>query len=106
MTMYAEATSGPAVAGPLEPTVRRLACWWHGCLPDYDHPCELAPNYVVPCKRCGAPDTSYSDRVGDSRSNRVRQWAWWWLWRKWWPAKCGACGKRFGNHEQCDDFPF
>ena len=36
MTMYAEATSGPAVAGPLEPTVRRLLArtvvadppWW------------------------------------------------------------------------------
>lgn len=98
--------SSRAVEGPLEPTVRRLVCWWHGCQPDYEHPCELAPNYVVPCKRCGAPDTSYADRVGDSRHYRTKQWAWWWLWRKWWPAKCSDCGKRFGNHERCDDFPF
>jgi len=29
-----------------------------------------------------------------------------WLWRKWWPAKCDDCGKRYGRHDGCDDIPF
>ena len=61
--------SSRAVVGPLEPTVRRLACWWFGCQPDYEairHDCE-----AVPCERCGAPDTTYADRCGDTRHNRT-----------------------------------
>lgn len=86
--------------------MRNPICWWFGCNPDYGYPCELAPSYVVPCTRCGAPDTDYSDRIGDTRHNRAVQWAMWWLWRKWIPARCSDCGRRFGKHEHCEDLPF
>lgn len=81
-----------------------LLCWWFGCLPDYDHPCELSPNYVVPCRRCGERDTSYADRVGDTRHAKLIQVLRYWLWRRWMPAKCSDCGKRRGGHDQCLPF--
>lgn len=90
----------------LDRPVGRLACWWFGCAPDYDHPCELAPNYVVPCVRCGAHETSYADRVGDTRHNRAKAWARYWLWRKWWPAKCSDCGGRWQHDATRDHLPF
>lgn len=91
-------------ARPLDRLVRRLACWWFGCAPDYDHPCELAPNYVVPCVRCGAHETSYADRVGDTRHNRAKEWLRYWCLRRWLPARCTCCGKRFGEHPECLPF--
>lgn len=48
----------------------RLVCWWYGCLPDWQ-----AIHYdaeAVSCERCGAPDTSYADRCGDTRHNRAK----------------------------------
>ena len=55
--------------------MRRLVRLLGGCYPDYNHPCELAPNYIVPCKRCGAADTDYADRVGDTRENAAKDMA-------------------------------
>lgn len=81
-------------------------CWWFGCDPDYGHSCELDPSYVVPCKRCGAPDTSMEDRVGETKHSRFVCLFAYWLWRKWVSAKCSDCGRRYGNHEQCDELPF
>ena len=53
----------------------RLLCWWLGCVPDYDavHYDSARDGWTdaVPCKRCGASDTTYGDRVGDTRKNRV-----------------------------------
>lgn len=92
----------------LKRLVIRLSCWWFGCDPDYDedrdHPCGLSPNYVVPCKRCGAHDTDYADRVGDTRHNRLMEWLRYWCFRRWWPAPCVDCGKRFGDHSECLPF--
>ena len=85
--------------------LKRLICWWFGCVPDYRHPSCQPGSPVVPCLRCGAPDTDYSDCVGDTRHRRMieglhdRL-----LW--WWPEKCPDCGKRFGRHEACDTLPF
>lgn len=91
-------------ASRLERLVVRLACWWFGCQPDYNHPCELSPNYVVPCKRCGALDTTYEDRVGVTRHNRLMRWLRYWFFRRWWPERCIDCGKRFGRHDECVPF--
>jgi len=92
----------------LKRLVSNFLCWWFGCDPDYDedrdHPCGLSPNYVVPCRRCGAHDTDYADRVGDTRHNRLRHWLRYWLFRRWWPERCCDCGKRFGNHYDCLPF--
>lgn len=29
-----------------------------------------------------------------------------WLWRRWFPAKCTACGARYGHRGDCDGIPF
>lgn len=81
-------------------------CYWFGCVPDYEHPREVNPDYVVPCQRCGAHDTDYSDRVGDTRHHRAMQAIAYWCWRRWVPAKCRDCHQRFGSRAHCDDLPF
>ena len=86
----------------------RLLCWWLGCVPDYDavHYDSARDGWTdaVPCKRCGASDTTYGDRVGDTRKNRVAAWLRYWLWRRWWPARCQECGQKGGK--PCDCPPF
>lgn len=80
----------------------RLLCWWFGCDPDYS---KVSRELVIPCKRCGATDTSYGDRVGDTRQHRMADG----LLRiaiLFRPPKCNDCGKRFGNHDDCDNLPF
>lgn len=91
-------------AGVIRRKTVKLVCWWFGCDPDCDHSCGLSPNYVVPCKRCGAQDTHYDDRLGDTRHNRFMQQLRYWCWRRWWPVPCGDCGKRFGEHSDCCPF--
>ncbi len=81
-------------------------CYWFGCVPDYEHPRCLRPEYVVPCKRCGASVTSYSDRVGGTRHSRAMHAIAFWCWRRWVPAKCPDCHHRFGSHTHCDCLPF
>lgn len=100
------AQNSPALVGRLEATVRRLACWWFGCWPDYEamrHDCE-----AIPCERCGAADTSYSDRVGDTRHarmvDRLRRLRWRLL-DSWRPRPCPACGQRKCKPD-CDGIPF
>ena len=61
-----------------------LACWWRGCEPDY----AGATGDAVPCRRCAACDTTYSDRVGDTRRARVRGWLAERLWHR--PLAMGA----------------
>lgn len=82
-------------------------CWWDGCDPDWDAGEYWGDYDRVPCRRCGAPDTSYADRVGDTRRNRF---VGWWSYRVVWrlaPPRCKGCGKRFGGHGDCDrDIPF
>ena len=87
--------------------VARLWCWWFGCAPYYeamDHGSE-----AVPCERCGAWDTTYSDRVGDTRHARfveaVRL-TWWRAVGRWIPSRCPACGERFKCKSDCDGIPF
>lgn len=68
-------------------------------MPDYGH-----PYHIVPCKRCGAADTSYADRVGDTRHERFKRFIQYCLHPSWWPMKCVDCGKRFGDHKNCVPF--
>jgi hypothetical protein len=84
--------------------MRNPICWWFGCDPDHNDSCSTAPNYVVPCKRCGAPDTAYADRIGDTKHNRTADWLRYWCLRRWWPVRCDCCGKRFGSHDECLPF--
>lgn len=85
---------------------RRALCWWFGC-----HPIYAAEHYgeVMPCERCGAPDTSYSDRVGDTRHARMvdrlrgLRWRMFDSWRK---KPCHACGRRKCCAVDCDGIPF
>lgn len=85
-----------------------LACWWFGCRPaDYDvmqHDSE-----AIPCERCGAPDTSYADRVGDTRHARmvgILRGLRWRLLDSWRPKPCPACGRRGRCAAGCDGIPF
>lgn len=87
--------------------IARLLCWWFGCRP---HPHADPYSDLIPCDRCGAADTSYSDRVCDTRHNRlVERWHWlaWWTLRRWIPHKCHACGGRWSCRPDCHgDVPF
>ena len=88
----------------MRPSPLRAVCWWFGCRPDYEamrHDCD-----VIPCERCGAEDTWYSDRVGDTQHNRAKAWLAHWLWYRWLPTKCPACGGRYGCKPDCDGIPF
>jgi hypothetical protein len=87
----------------------RLVCWWVGCDPDYrafahmDHGGD-----AVPCARCGAADTSYEDRVGDTRHSRLVDWCRrmrWRLFDSWRCHPCPACGQRKCRPD-CDGVPF
>lgn len=48
----------------------------------------------------------YSDMVGDTRRNRAVGAMRYWLWRRWLPRKCFACGAWFGHRGDCDGIPF
>jgi hypothetical protein len=82
--------------------VKRLICWWFGCDPDYER--SDWRNSVVPCRRCGAFDTDYGDRVGHTRSKRAKDWFLSHFVRWWLPHKCTDCFKRYGNHDDCIPF--
>ena len=83
---------------------RMLRCWWLGCEP---HPQEQyhRDDNMLRCVHCGE-EVSYGDLVGDTRQNRAREWAHYWLWRKWWPARCECCGGRWMHDETKDHLPF
>ena len=90
--------------------VMQAICWWFGCDPDHDKCATWRDEHdfgvTIPCKRCGALDVKYADLVGNTRHNRVKSWLYWWLFRRWFPKKCHDCGKRFGDHCDCDNIPF
>ena len=92
---------------PLERMVRRLVCWWFGCQPDYE---AMRHDYeAIPCERCGAPDTTYADRCGDTRHNRTMdrlRHLRWLLLDSWRPKPCPACGERGKCKPDCDGIPF
>ena len=89
-------------AVPLDCRVSRLRCWWYGC---EQHPQDSAPPDHATCMHC-ARNVPYGDMVGDTRHNHAKDWLSYWLWRKWCPAKCAACGSRFGHKGSCDGIPF
>ena len=80
--------------------MKRLICWWFGCR---KHDMDPAPPEYAECVRCGCI-VPYADMAGGTRHRRFTSWCNWWLFRKWWPEKCGFCGKRFGNHYDCLPF--
>lgn len=84
----------------VERLVSRLLCWWFGC---YQHEDDPAPPEYAHCVRCDGI-VSYADMVGDTKHNRSTYFLKYWCFRKWWPAKCGDCGRRFGCHEDCLPF--
>jgi radical SAM protein with 4Fe4S-binding SPASM domain len=87
--------------------MKKAVCWWFGCKPDHEaHRHIDAYGNAVPCLRCHAPDIAYGDLVGDTRHNRTKERLSYWLWYRWWPSKCRACGGRFKCHSNCDGIPF
>lgn len=86
--------------------VRRSLCWWFGCQPLYE--AMSHDSDAVPCMRCGASDTTYADRCGDTRHARFVGWLRWVRWRlfdSWRPKPCVACGQRKCKPD-CDGIPF
>lgn len=86
--------------------MRRLYCWWFGCQPDYR---ALSLGDALPCERCGAADTTYEDRCGDTKHARLVDWLRrlrWRLFDSWRPRPCPACGKRGECATDCDGIPF
>ena len=85
--------------------MNKILCWWFGCKPDFDNKKQIDHyDYAIPCKRCGAYDTPYSDWVGDTRHNRFCEIVKYMFFRKWFPKKCKECGKRYGDHGDCIPF--
>lgn len=87
--------------------VRQIICWWFGCSPIYE--AEHHGSGTMPCERCGAPDTTYSDRVGDTRHHRMVERLRsikWMLLESWRPKPCPACGQRGNCDDDCDGIPF
>lgn len=88
----------------------RLICWWFGCEPDWGS--SFAGEEPTPCLRCGARDTTYNDRVGDTRHNRFKDHVARLIaplhFRYWFPKPCQTCGLRDGHAPDCDvdDLPF
>jgi hypothetical protein len=85
----------------------RIVCWWLGCRPDYE--ATRHDYYAVPCERCAAPDTSYADRVGDTRHARMVDRLWRLrrhLFDRWRAEPCPACGQRGKCAADCDGIPF
>ena len=87
--------------------MNKILCWWFGCQPFYE--AEHHGSGTVPCERCGAADTTYADRVGDTRHARLVDWLRrlrWRLFDSWRPKPCPACGGRNGCRAECDGIPF
>lgn len=81
---------------------KHLRCWWFGCEP---HPQDPAPPEFLECYRCGGI-VDYGDLVGYTRHERAKDWAHYWMFRKWWPKKCFDCGHRWKCDETKDHIPF
>ena len=83
---------------------KRIRCWWNGCEP---HPQDAAPHDQLYCMHCGEW-LDYETFCGLSgmkaRLFDMLGWIKWWTFRKWYPEKCGDCGKRYGKHDQCLPF--
>lgn len=90
--------------------IQRLVCWWAGCKPVW-RGVEHAPNHsagtgVMPCGRCGAPDTSYEDRAGMTRLRAAADVPRLLIHLLRPTAPCMDCGRRGGDHGDCDTLPF
>lgn len=71
-------------------------CWFFGCR-------SGSGDEAFHCQRCGAWMT-YEALVGLSRWQAVKDWCEWWMLRRWFPARCVDCGKRYGDHPGCLPF--
>ena len=84
----------------LDRIVSRFRCWWFGC---ELHPQDSAPPEYAECQHCGML-IDYESMAGITRYSAAKDFFSYWLFRKWWPRKCGDCGKRFGDHSRCIPF--
>lgn len=80
--------------------VKKLWCWWFGCAP---HPDDPAPLEHVHCAHCDEV-IGYDEYVSRSRHDRLVEALRYWLYRRWIPERCGDCGKRWGQHDECLPF--
>ena len=81
----------------------RLRCAWFGCVPP--PPEDAVPIEYARCTRCDSP-LDYADMVEESRHERCKAAIHYWFWRKWWPARCPDCGRRYRCDETVDHIPF
>lgn len=82
--------------------VRRLRCWWFG---HEQHPHDSAPPDQATCMHCGEY-VPYRDMVSYTRHTRLVSALRYWLWRRWVPVRCIACGGLFRHRADCDRLPF
>lgn len=88
----------------LDRLVSRARCWWFGCEAHPQEYCHRNDDWLT-CMHCGR-EVPYGDLVGDTRHNRAKAWVHYWLWRKWWPARCPTCGGRWACDKTQDHLPF
>lgn len=80
-----------------------INCWYFG---HEHHPDDSTPIEAITCIKCGEL-MSYDDLVGDTRHLRLIDFMRHWFFRKWFPAKCTACGRRWREcDETVDHIPF
>lgn len=83
--------------------LRHLRCVWFGCV--VPPPEDPIPIECAQCTRCGKA-IEYADLVEESRHERCKAAVRYWLWRRWWPARCRYCGRRYRCDESADHLPF
>jgi len=98
MTTKSESTQVPRPLG----RIACVSCWWFGCEP---HPQDPGWPDELECMHCSR-NIPYCDLVGDTRHNRMMDWIRHWLFHRWIPEKCPACGARFSHCNNCDGIPF
>lgn len=86
--------------------IRALICWYFGHKVDshafgHDGDC-----YLWFCHRCGKEDIDFYEAAGPRRYDNTLFFLRYWLFRKWFPAKCMDCGRRYKCNDSVEHIPF
>lgn len=78
--------------------MKKIICFIFGHEPEY------TGGNNVHCSRCDLWDIPYHELIEGRRFMKAVLFLKYWLYRKWFPAKCFDCGKRYADHSQCIPF--